>query len=89
MIRDSFIVITIILKCNVEILVFPLIHNPSVLACVYVIIVTQAQVLSLICTYELEGMQRPKASADISGKARVPVLQLICYTSGKATVFIS
>ena len=26
--------------------------------------------------------RRPRASADISGKARVPVLQLICYTSG-------
>ena len=29
-----------------------------------------------------EGVQRPRASADISGNARVPVLQLICYTSG-------
>ena len=27
-------------------------------------------------------VQRPRVSAYISGKARVPVLQLICYTSG-------
>ena len=47
-----------------------------------VIVVTQAGVLCLICMHEPEGAQRPRASADISGKARVPVLQLICNTSG-------
>ena len=30
----------------------------------------------------------PRVSADISGNARFPVLQLICYTSGEAAVFI-
>ena len=29
------------------------------------------------------------ALAYISGKSRVPVLQLICYTSGEAALFIS
>ena len=55
----------------------------------HVIVVTQARVLCLICTHEPEGAQRPRASVDISGKARVPVLQLICYTSGEAAIFIS
>ena len=31
----------------------------------------------------------PGESADISGKARVPVSPLICYASDNATVFIS
>ena len=44
---------------------------------IHVIVVTQAQVLCLICIPEARGLR-----AYISGKARVPVLQLICYTSG-------
>ena len=30
--------------------------------------------------------RRPRATADILGNARVPVLQLICYTSGTLKV---
>ena len=56
---------------------------------IHVIVVTQAGVLCLICTHEPEGAQRPRASADISGKALMPVLQLLCYSSGEAAVFIS
>ena len=54
---------------------------------IYVIVVTQARVHCLICTHKPEGAQRPRASVDISGNARVPVLQLICDTSGMAAVF--
>ena len=35
-----------------------------------------------------EGAQHMRASAGISGNARFPMLQLICYTSGEAAVFI-
>ena len=49
---------------------------------IYVIVVTQAGVHCPICTHEPEGVQHPRASADISGNARMPVLQLICNTSG-------
>ena len=34
------------------------------------------------------GAQRPRASANISGNARVPVLQLICNNSDDVAVFI-
>ena len=30
----------------------------------------------------------PRASADISGNARFPVLQLICYTSGGCCIYL-
>ena len=43
-----------------------------------ILVVTQALVLCLICTHDTRGC----ASAYISGKAQVPMLQLICYTSG-------
>ena len=33
--------------------------------------------------------RRPRASADISGNARVPVLQLICYTSGTLKICLN
>ena len=36
-----------------------------------------------------QGHAVPGESADISGKARMPVSQLICYTFDNATVFIS
>ena len=45
---------------------------------VHVIVVTQGRVHCSICTHDA----RPRASADISGNVRFPVLQLICYTSG-------
>ena len=50
---------------------------------VYVIVVTQARVLCLIYA------RSPRAAgprAHISGKARVLVLQLICYTSGSLKI---
>ena len=48
----------------------------------YVIYVTWAGVICLICTHEPEGAQRPRASADISGKSRLPMLHMLCNTSG-------
>ena len=48
----------------------------------YVIYVTWAGVICLICTHEPEGAQRPRASADISGKSRPPMLHMLCNTSG-------
>ena len=36
----------------------------------------------LIGTHDARGRATPRTSEDISGNARVPVLQLICYTSG-------
>ena len=49
---------------------------------IYVIYVTWAGVICLICTHEPEGAQRPRASADISGKSRLPMLHMLCNTSG-------
>ena len=49
---------------------------------IYVIYVTWAGVICLICTHEPEGAQRPRASADISGKSRPPMLHMLCNTSG-------
>ena len=43
----------------------------------YVIVVTWTRVLCLICMPKARGLR-----AYISGKARVPMLQLICYTFG-------
>ena len=50
--------------------------------------VSDQQFCCVICTHKPKGTQRPRASVDISGNARVPVLQLICDTSGMAAVFI-
>ena len=36
----------------------------------------------LICTHEHEGVHRPRASADISGKSRLCMLHMLCNTSG-------
>ena len=47
-----------------------------------VLVVTQARVLCLICIPEALGPAALRLLAYISGKALVPVLQLICYTSG-------
>jgi len=41
----------------------------------HVMVVTQAGVHCLICTHDARGRVRT-----ISGNARLPVLQLICYT---------
>ena len=49
---------------------------------VYVIYVTWAGVICLICTYEPEGVQCLRASADISGKSRLLMLHMLCNTSG-------
>ena len=46
---------------------------------VRLIVVTQAGVHCLIRAHDAQGR---RASADISGNARVPVLQLLCNTSG-------
>ena len=48
----------------------------------YVTVVTWARVLCLICMPKARGPQARGLRAYISGKARVPMLQLICYTSG-------
>ena len=47
------------------------------------VVVTQARVLCLICMYA----RSPRTY--ISGKARVPVLQLICYTSGTLKICLN
>ena len=49
---------------------------------IHIIVVTQKWVHYLICLHLPEGTVCSWASADISGNARVSVLQLICYTSG-------
>ena len=54
----------------------------NIMFMVYVIYVTWAGVICLICTHEPEGAQRPRASADISGKSRPPMLHMLCNTSG-------
>ena len=46
-----------------------------------VIVVTWARLLCLICMPKAQGPQARGLMAYISGKARVPMLQLICYTS--------
>ena len=38
----------------------------------YVIVVTQARVCCLMYTHNARGPQHPRATADISGNARVP-----------------
>ena len=48
----------------------------------YVIVVTQARVRCLICTHDVQGRAAPEGECGHTGNARVPVLQLICYTSG-------
>ena len=48
----------------------------------YIIYVTWAGVICLICTHEHEGAQRPRASADISGKSQPHMLHMLCNTSG-------
>ena len=35
-----------------------------------------------ICMHEPEGVQRPRVSADISGKSRPHMLHMLCNTSG-------
>ena len=60
-------------------------HSPLIPAAApaaYVIYVTWAGVICLICTHEHEGAQRPSASADISGKSRLHMLHMLCNTSG-------
>ena len=43
--------------------------------CLQLIVVTQAQVVCLICTPEAQGLR-----VDISGRPQVTVLQLLCNT---------
>ena len=52
----------------------------------HVIYVTWAGVICLVCTHEHEGTQRPRASADISGKSRLRMLHMLCNTSGKLKI---
>ena len=54
----------------------------------YVIVVTQGKVHCLICIHDAQGRAVPEGGADISGNARFPELQLICYTFSEAAVFI-
>ena len=49
---------------------------------VYVTYITWAGGICLICTHKLKGVQRPRASADISGKSRPHMLHMLCNTSG-------
>ena len=48
----------------------------------YVIYVTWAGGICLICTHEPEGAQRLSASAGISGKSQLYMLHMLCNTSG-------
>ena len=48
---------------------------------VHLIVVTQARVVCLICTPEARGPQAQGLRVYISGRPRVPVLQLLCTTS--------
>ena len=48
----------------------------------HVIVVTQARVRCLICMHDARGRAATKGECGHIGNARVPVLQLICYTSG-------
>ena len=50
-------------------------------AVLQVIYVTWAGVICLICTHESKGAQRPRASVDISGKSRLPMLHMLCNAS--------
>ena len=48
----------------------------------HVIAITQTRVYCLICTHNARRCTLPKDECGLLGNARVPVLQLICYTSG-------
>ena len=48
----------------------------------YVIYVTWAGGICLICTHKSEGAQRPRASVDISGKCQPHMLYMLCNTFG-------
>ena len=48
----------------------------------YVIYVTWAGRICLICTHEPEGAACSRASVDISGKSRPHILHMLCNTSG-------
>ena len=58
------------------------------LVSIQVIYVTWAGGICLICTYEPEGAQRPRASANISGKSRPHMLHMLCNTSGSDERYI-
>ena len=50
----------------------------------YVIYVTWAGGICLICTHKPEGMQRPRVSVDISGKSRPHTfiyIYILCYVT--------
>ena len=47
----------------------------------HVTVVTQARVVCLICIPEAQGPQARGLRVDISGRPRVPVLQLLCNTN--------
>ena len=46
------------------------------------IYVTWAGVICLICMHEPEGTHHLRASTDISGKSRLPMLHMLCNTLG-------
>ena len=48
---------------------------------IHVTVVTQARVVCLICTPEARGPQARGLRVDITGRPRVPVLQLLCNSS--------
>ena len=63
----------------------------QILALKYVLYVTWAGGICLICMHEPEGaqfmhepegVQRPRASVDISGKFQLHMLHMVCNTSG-------
>ena len=49
---------------------------------IHVIYVTWAGVICLRCTHEPEGVQHPRVSVDILGKSLLPMLHMLCNTSG-------
>ena len=72
---EAFLVLDVLTQCTVD-----LSHKQLIVDAGYVMVVTWAWVLPDIYA-GAEGTQHPRASADISGNVRVPVLQLICKTS--------
>ena len=52
------------------------------IVCMYVIVVTWARGICLICMPEAQGLQARGLRTYTSGKSRVHMLQVICNTSG-------
>ena len=56
-------------------------HFLQCIAVVYIIYITWAGGICLMCMHKPEGMQCLRASADITGKSRPHMLHMFCNTS--------